>query len=181
MLYRRTLRLEIVVHLFRGQIGRMKHRRHPAGALHCGISIRCRQMLCHRELPGCSCRRPPIYSVCDAVSTHTAPRNGGASVSGAAGLFAAHSALRSYTVQADHAQILAKLCHGEQQGVGATDADYSVRNAVSPRATRRKCSASVSAATWAFAAYETLSSRCALRHHDRVQANVVSQRAARAC
>ena len=74
---------------------------------------------------------------------------------------------------------LQMLCHGEQQGVGATDADYSVSNAVSPRATRRKCSASVSAATWAFAAYETLSSRCALRHHDRIQANAVSQRAAR--
>ena len=66
------------------------------------------------------------------------------------------------------------LCHGEQQGVGATDADYSVSIAVSPRATRRKCSA-----TWVFAAYETLSSRCALRHHDRIQANAVSQRAAR--
>ena len=39
MLYRRMLRPEMVAHLFRGQIGRMKLRRHSAAALHFGIML----------------------------------------------------------------------------------------------------------------------------------------------
>ena len=51
--YRWAPGAESPVHLFRGQVGCMDHRKHSAAALHCGITIRCRQMLCRRELRWC--------------------------------------------------------------------------------------------------------------------------------
>jgi hypothetical protein len=56
MLYRRTLRQEIVAHLLRGHTWSMKHREHLVGAWRCIIMLGCRQMLCRRELRGCWCR-----------------------------------------------------------------------------------------------------------------------------
>ena len=54
--YRWAAGAENPAHLFRGQLGRMKHRVHSAAALRCGIVLGCRQMLCRRELRGCWCR-----------------------------------------------------------------------------------------------------------------------------
>ena len=48
---------KLVVHLFRGQLGCLKHRRHPAAAFRCGIMLGCRPLLCRREQRGCWCRR----------------------------------------------------------------------------------------------------------------------------
>ena len=51
------MRPEIVAHLFRGQLGCLKHRRRSAAAFRCGTMLGCRPLLCRKELRGCWCRR----------------------------------------------------------------------------------------------------------------------------
>ena len=116
----------------------------------------------------------------DAVSTHVAPRNGGASVSGANWVHGAPGALSSSSSTLRHRawmQASAVLLRAAWVLV-PRPLNCRLSNAVSTHVAPGNGGASDSAAHGAHEASETPSSSLALRHNDQVQANVVSQRAA---
>jgi len=117
-------------------------------------------------------------SVSDAVLAPTSRRNGGASASAASGTFAAYETLNSSLALWHHAQLLASAVAGSSVGRALLALSYSVSDAVSAPASCRNSGASVSDATVMLEAPGTRSSSFAQRHHARMLANAVSQRAA---
>jgi hypothetical protein len=124
--------------------------------------------------------RPLNYRVSDAVSMHAAPRDGGASVSGANGMLAAYGTLSRSLAMYYHALMQANAVSQRAARVLVPrPLNYRVSDAVSMHAAPRNGDASVSGAYWVHEASETLGRSLALRHHALVQANAVSQRAER--
>jgi hypothetical protein len=109
--------------------------------------------------------RSLIYRVSDAVSAHVAPRNGGASVPGAAGLLDAPEPLSSSFTLRHHAWMQANAVSQRAAWVLVLrPLNYRLRDAVSMGGRRRNSGASVSVATGVHEASETLSRSFALRH-----------------
>ena len=119
------------------------------------------------------------YRVSSAVSTHAAPRNGGASILGADGVHEAPETLSSSFTLRHHAWMLANAVSQRVAWVLVLRSlNYRVSNAVSMGGPRRNGGASVSGADGAHEASETQSRSFALRHHAWMQANAVPQKAA---
>ena len=112
-------------------------------------------------------------------STHAAPRNGGASVSGTNRGHEASEALSSSFALWHHDQMQANAVSQRAAWVLVPrPLNCRLSDAVSMGGGRKNAGASVSGAYWVHEAPQTLSSCLALRHHDQMQANAVWQRAA---
>ena len=123
--------------------------------------------------------RPLNYRLSDAVSAHVAPRNGGASVSGANWMHEASGAVSRSLARRHHAWMLAIAVSQRAAWVLVRQTlNFRLSDAVSTDVAPRNGGASVSGAAGAHEASETLSSSLALRKNDQAQANAVSQRAA---
>ena len=123
--------------------------------------------------------RPPNCRLSDAVSTHVAPRNGGASVSEANWAQKAPGTLSSSISLRHHAWMQADAVSQRAAWVLVPrPLNCRLSDAVSTHVAPRNGGASVSGANWVHEASETLSSSLALRNNDQAQANAVSQRAA---
>jgi hypothetical protein len=124
--------------------------------------------------------RPLKYRLSNAVSMGGRRRNGGASVSGADGVFAAYGTLSSSFALRRRARMLANaMSQGAAWVLVLRPLNYRLSNAVSMGGRRRNGGASVSGADRTHEASETLSSSFALRRRARMLSNAVSQRAAR--
>jgi len=124
--------------------------------------------------------RPLNCRLSDAVSTHVAPRNGGASVSEANWAQEASGTLSSSFTLRHHAWMQANAVSQRSARVLVPrPLNCRLSDAVSTHVAPRNDDASVSAADRVHEASETLSSSLALRHHDQMQADAVSQRAVR--
>ena len=110
--------------------------------------------------------RPLNYRLSDAVSTHAAPRNGGASVSGTNRGHEASEALSSSFALRHHDQMQANAVSQRAAWVLVPQPlKCHLSDAVSAHVAPRKGGASVLAAAGVLGASETLSSSFALRHH----------------
>ena len=162
-----------------GHIGRVKHRRLSRSLAmyrHALMQADAASQRAARVL----LPRPLNYRVSDAALAHAAPRDGGASVSGANGMFAAYGTLSRSLAMYHHALMQANAVSQRAARVLVPrPLNYSLSDAVSMHVTPRDGGASISGAYWVHEASETLGSSLALRHHALVQADAVSQRAAR--
>jgi len=125
--------------------------------------------------------RPLNYGLSDAVSTHVTPRNGSVSISGTDGMFVAYGTLSRSFVLRHRAQMLANAVSRRAAWVLLVlqPMNYRLSDTVSARVAPRNDGACVSGADGAHEALETLRSSFTWRHHAWMQANAVSQRAAR--
>ena len=102
--------------------------------------------------------RPLNCRLRDAVSAHVAPRNGGASVSGAYGVHEASETLSGSFAQRHHARMLANAVSQRATCAIAAGADLGVSDAVSAHVAPRNGGVSVSGAGGVHGASETPSS-----------------------
>jgi hypothetical protein len=122
--------------------------------------------------------RPLNYHLSDAVSAHVAPRNGGASVSGASWMHEASGTVSRCFALRHHAWMQANAVSQRAAWVLVPrPLNYRLSDAVSMGGRRRNGGASVSGANWMHEASGTVSRCFALRHHAWMQASAVSQRA----
>ena len=123
--------------------------------------------------------RPLNYRLSDALSTRVAPRNGGVSVSGVVVVYEASGTLGSSSALRHRAWMLANAVSQRAAWVLVLRSlSYRVSTAAPMGGRRRNGGASVSGADGVHEASETLSNSFAQRHHARMLATAVSQRAA---
>ena len=137
---------ENAAHLFWRQLGCLQRTGHCAAALRFGIVPGCWQALCQSCVGAVP--RPLNYRVSDAVSTHVAPRNDGASVSAADRVHEASETLSSSLALRHHDQMQADAV--SQRAVRVLvprPLTYHVSDAVSMHVARRNGGAPVSGAT----------------------------------
>ena len=106
-------------------------------------------------------------------------RNGGTSVSAANGSQEASETLSGSFAQRHHARMLATAESESCVGADAAVANLQREQCLSMGGRRRKSSAPVSGPRVVLATYGTLSRSLLVYHHDQMQANAVSQSAAR--
>ena len=106
-----------------------------------------------------ACAAAAEYRLSDAISTHAAPRNVAASVSGPAGMLAAYATLSSSLTMYHHDQMHATAVSQRAARVLVPrPLNYRLSDAVSAHVAPRNGGASVSGANWMYEASEILSS-----------------------